>query len=87
VSLRILYHHRTQGRGAEGLHIRSIVEALRDMGHAVTVLSPPGVDPLAAESDIPVDKTSVSTSGVQSLWKWVSRHLGGVDVRARRDRL
>lgn len=78
MSLRILYHHRTQGRGAEGLHIRSIVEALRDMGHAVTVLSPPGVDPLAAESDIPVDKTSVSTSGVQSLWKWVSRHLGGV---------
>ena len=78
MSLRILYHHRTQGRGAEGLHIRSIVEALREMGHTVTVLSPPGVDPLAPGSDIPVDKTSVRTSGLQSIWKLVSRHLGGV---------
>ncbi len=60
------------------MHIRSIVEALREMGHSVTVLSPPGVDPLAAESDTPVDKASVRTSGLQSLWKWVSRHLGGV---------
>lgn len=78
MSLRILYHHRTQGRGAEGLHIRSIVEALREMGHLVTVLSPPGVDPLAAGSDIPVDKASVRTNGLQTFWKWMSRNLSGV---------
>ena len=29
--MRILYHHRTQGRGAEGMHIKSIV--LRASGH------------------------------------------------------
>ena len=77
MSLRILYHHRTQGRGAEGLHIRSIVEALRAAGHEVTVLSPPGIDPLAADADVPVDKGQVRTSGLQSVWKWISRHVPG----------
>lgn len=77
MSLRILYHHRTQGRGAEGLHIRSIVDALRAAGHEVTVLSPPGIDPLAADADVPVDKGKVRTRGLQSIWKWISRHLPG----------
>jgi glycosyltransferase involved in cell wall biosynthesis len=44
--MNILYHHRTQGKGAEGVHIRSMVMAFRDLGHTVTVVSPPGVDPL-----------------------------------------
>jgi glycosyltransferase involved in cell wall biosynthesis len=73
--LRILYHHRTQGRGAEGLHIASIVHALREQGHEVTVLSPPGVDPFDPASSVPVDKASVRTRGLQSIWKAVSRHL------------
>lgn len=37
--LRILYHHRTQGKGAEGNHIVSVVTALRELGHEVRVLS------------------------------------------------
>lgn len=78
MSLRVLYHHRTQGRGAEGLHIRSIVDALRTAGHEVTVLSPPGIDPLAADADVPVDKGQVRTKGMQSVWKWISRHVPGV---------
>lgn len=77
MSLRILYHHRTQGRGAEGLHIRSIVEALRAAGHEVTVLSPPGIDPMSIDADAPVDKAQVRTRGLQSIWKWVSRNLAG----------
>ena len=75
--LRILYHHRTQGRGAESVHIGSIVRALEDMGHEVTVVGPPGVDALATEGMAPVDKSAVGTRGVNSLWKWVSRHLPG----------
>ena len=75
MSLNILYHHRTQGRGAEGVHISSMVTALQALGHRVTVLSPPGVDPMNPDSGAPVDKTSVRTGGVQSLWKWVSRQL------------
>lgn len=73
--LRVLYHHRTQGRGAEGVHIVSIVNALEQLGHQVKVLSPAGIDPLNAAGDAPVDKSTVKTTGVQTLWKWVSRHL------------
>ena len=73
--LRILYHHRTQGRGAEGVHIISIVHALEKLGHHVTVLSPSGVDPLKGAGDAPVDKAKVKTQGMQTIWKWVSRHL------------
>ncbi|MEW6704324.1 MAG: glycosyltransferase family 4 protein [Pseudomonadota bacterium] len=75
MGLNILYHHRTQGRGAEGVHIASIVRALEDAGHRVTVVSPPGVDPLNPASNAPVDKANVKTGGIQSLWKWISRHL------------
>jgi glycosyltransferase involved in cell wall biosynthesis len=75
MKLNILYHHRTQGRGAEGVHITSIVRALEKLGHRVTTISPPGIDPLGAAGNAPVDKSDVSTRGVQTLWKWVSRHL------------
>lgn len=75
MKLNILYHHRTQGRGAEGVHIVSIVHALQAMGHSVTVLSPPGVDPLDPRHSAPVDKSKVKTGGIQTLWKWISRHL------------
>ena len=75
MSLNILYHHRTQGRGAEGVHITSIVNALLAMGHRVTVVSPPGVDPMNPAYSTPVDKAKVQTGGFQSVWKWVSRHL------------
>lgn len=43
--MRILYHHRTRGRHVEGVHIRGIVNALRELGHQVTVMSFPGADP------------------------------------------
>ncbi len=73
--LRILYHHRTQGRGAEGNHIVSIVTALRSLGHTVDVLSPPGVDPFDPASSVPVDKATTQTRGWSSLWKLLSRRL------------
>lgn len=41
--MKILYHHRTQAQCAEGVHIRGIVDAFRDLGHQVDVVSPPGV--------------------------------------------
>ena len=73
--LKILYHHRTQGRGAEGVHITSIVQALEQMGHYVKVLSPPGVNPLSSAGNAPVDKSEVKTSGISTLWKMISTHL------------
>jgi len=73
--LNILYHHRTQGRGAEGVHIISIVNALIAQGHEVTVLSPPGINPLSSAGNAPVDKSNVDTKGVNSLWKFISKNL------------
>ncbi len=75
--LRILYHHRTQGRGAEGVHIASIVRELEALGHAVTLVSPAGIDPLATAGFAPVDKAEVSARGVVAFWKAVSRRLPG----------
>mgnify|MGYP000409076231 CR=1 FL=1 len=44
---RVLYHHRTQGKGVEGVHIRSVIDALRAEGVKVDILSLPGADPYA----------------------------------------
>jgi len=35
--VRILYHHRTLGDGAEGIHVAAIVNAFRALGHEVKV--------------------------------------------------
>ncbi|KJV30428.1 glycosyltransferase [Luteibacter yeojuensis] len=43
--MNILYHHRTRGQHVEGVHIRGIVNALRELGHDVSVMSFPGADP------------------------------------------
>ncbi|WKB53911.1 glycosyltransferase family 4 protein [Eleftheria terrae] len=45
---RVLYHHRTQGKAVEGVHIRGIADALRALGVAVDVVSVPGADPYAS---------------------------------------
>jgi glycosyltransferase involved in cell wall biosynthesis len=37
--MKILYHHRTLGDGAEGIHIQSIVNQLKKQGHDVKVVS------------------------------------------------
>lgn len=41
----VLYHHRTQGKAVEGVHIRGVVDALRSIGTEVVVHSLPGADP------------------------------------------
>lgn len=40
--MKILYHHRTLGDGAEGIHIREMVAAFRRLGHEVAVVGPVG---------------------------------------------
>jgi glycosyltransferase involved in cell wall biosynthesis len=37
--MRILYHHRTLGDGAEGIHVAEMVKAFRKLGHEVQVVS------------------------------------------------
>lgn len=38
--MRILYHHRTLGDGAEGIHIEEMVAAFRQLGHTVRMVGP-----------------------------------------------
>lgn len=38
--LRILYHHRTRGEDAQGIHIRALCDAWREDGHEVRVVAP-----------------------------------------------
>jgi glycosyltransferase involved in cell wall biosynthesis len=48
--MNILFHHRTRGKGAEGVHIRGVTKGLRDLGHNVSILSLPGAEPEAKTS-------------------------------------
>lgn len=52
---RILYHHRTQGQGVEGIHIRGMVDGFRRAGYEVDIIGPPGIDLYA--QDIKKEKT------------------------------
>tara|TARA_A100001391_G_C5075432_1_gene279124 strand:- start:2223 stop:3386 length:1164 start_codon:yes stop_codon:yes gene_type:complete len=40
--MKILYHHRTRGDGAEGVHINEMIGAFRELGHAVSIAAPHG---------------------------------------------
>jgi glycosyltransferase involved in cell wall biosynthesis len=64
---RVLYHHRTQGKAVEGVHIRGITDALRAEGVAVDIISLPGADPYASP------KAMSPTSQATSLMKLVSK--------------
>jgi glycosyltransferase involved in cell wall biosynthesis len=37
--MRIIYHHRTRLRDAQGIHVRAIVRAFQELGHEVEVVS------------------------------------------------
>lgn len=45
--MRILYSHRIQSRDGQGVHIDSLVAALRAAGHEVRVVGPPAYDGVA----------------------------------------
>ncbi|MFO8005513.1 glycosyltransferase family 4 protein [Thioalkalivibrio sp.] len=38
--MKILYHHRTRGEDAQGIHIRALCDAFRDLGHEVHMVAP-----------------------------------------------
>ncbi len=51
--MKILYHFRTQGTGAEGVHIAGMANAFARMGHEVIFSSPTGADPRLKAGDDP----------------------------------
>lgn len=62
--MKILYHHRTLGDGAEGIHVAEMVRAFRALGHEVRLLSLIG------------ETTNVATPK-QQRWARVRRMLPG----------
>lgn len=38
--LKLIYHHRTRGDGAEGVHIHEMINAFEEIGHEVTLCCP-----------------------------------------------
>ena len=69
--MNILYHHRTQGKGGEGVHIREIVMALESLGHKVFVVSPPGVNAL---EDVASDKAVKKSCIFANLWRFIGKY-------------
>jgi glycosyltransferase involved in cell wall biosynthesis len=70
--LQFIYHHRTMGRSSQAMHIRSLVEALKADGREVTIVSPPGVDPLKSAGMMPFLRKADRARGLQRLWKYIS---------------
>ncbi len=51
--MKILYHFRTRGTGAEAVHIAGIARAMERLGHTIVFSSPTGVDPRATAGASP----------------------------------
>jgi glycosyltransferase involved in cell wall biosynthesis len=64
---KVLYHHRTQGRGVEAVHIRGVVDALRARGITVEMLSLPNADPY--------EERKVTTGAAKSPWRRIAGSL------------
>jgi len=60
------------GRSSQAMHIRSMVEALKSDGHDVTIVSPPGVDPLKSAGMMPFMRKADQAHGLQRVWKYIS---------------
>jgi glycosyltransferase involved in cell wall biosynthesis len=60
------------GRSSQAMHIRSLAEALKDAGHQVTIVSPPGVDPLKSAGMMPFLRKGDRAVGFQRIWKYIS---------------
>ena len=71
-AMHILYHFRTQGVGAEGVHVAGVSGAFRELGHEVTFSSPTGVDPTKSGGGDPYAKKA--GNGAASIWGPLARH-------------
>jgi glycosyltransferase involved in cell wall biosynthesis len=71
--VQFIYNHRTMGCGSQAMHIRSVVEALKADGHEVTIVSPPGVDPLKSAGMMPFLRKGDRAHGFKRIWKYISR--------------
>jgi glycosyltransferase involved in cell wall biosynthesis len=69
--MKILFHHRTRGKGAEGVHILGVSNGLRQLGHTVHILSLPGADPEASAADSALQQPLQQTKKGSKLLRWL----------------
>lgn len=69
-ALKILYVHRTRGKGVEGVHIWGIVNALKSFGHDVLVVSPAGI-----QTEITDGGENNSNNRKHILFEFISAHV------------
>lgn len=69
--MTILYHHRTQGTGIEGVHIMGMVTGFRNLGHLVKIIGPPGIDPESHSQFSPRHHQG----SLRILWKLICEHV------------
>jgi glycosyltransferase involved in cell wall biosynthesis len=72
--MRILYHHRTQGRGSQWVHMISVIRVLESLGFAVDLLSPPGVDPRREAGNYVYAARASKEGPIRLLWRFLSLH-------------
>lgn len=75
--MNILFHHRTRGRGAEGVHIRGVVKGLRQLDNNVDILSLPGAEPETEEETTSTEqvKQKASKKSGFSLLSDLTKHV------------
>ncbi|WP_456372382.1 glycosyltransferase family 4 protein [Thiolapillus sp.] len=72
---RILYHHRTQGRGGEGVHIREVIRAMRKLGCRVDLQEAPGVDVMHATETGGIREAGAGRASAYSrLFRYLTRY-------------
>lgn len=64
--MKILYSHRTQGKGVEATHILGIVEAFRSMGHEVDIISP-------LNGDVSNKKPASASPKKKTVWSFFAK--------------
>src|SRR5437870_2068032 len=67
--MRVLYHHRTQGRGVEAVHIHGICSGFKAIGCEVEIMGPPGIQ---NDPNIVVNAEAGKTD---TKWGWVAKRI------------
>lgn len=84
--MRAIYHHRTQGRDVEAVHIHGLCRGLEQLGFEVEIVSPPGVDTDPNSTRSPVTRKEGTLLGrlarslPQFLFEWMEIAYNAVAI-------
>jgi len=71
--MKILYVHRTQGKGVEAVHINEMIKEFKVLGHEVKVLSP--IDENSNSVDCNKTETKSKASGLSLISKYIPEFI------------